>query len=104
MFNYLDILTPSEKELNDMKLRYRLADGCLEACSYDLSRVNEFTFAALTHLAMIKNLNIDMSKYEQLQYGGKPDFESYRNARDLLNQLAVLIQEKEIEIYEELYK
>lgn len=104
MFKCLNKLTPSEKELNEMKLRFRLADCCLEACSHDLSRVNEFTFSALTHLAMIKNLNIDMLKYEHLQYGGKPDFESYRNARDLINQLAKLIQEKEIEIYEELYQ
>lgn len=104
-FKALATRTESEKALSNMKLRDKLATSCLESCKTSSLNANENIYSALSHLAQVEELKVDLIKYDDLQFNpNDTDFKAYAYAKDKLIELNQLISEKEVQVYEELNK
>jgi len=68
-FERLRARTPEQKKLSDCKLRLRLAKICLEEAKIvSGTKANSCLYSALSHLAEVPELNVNLDTYEYLQY------------------------------------
>lgn len=87
--------TPEQKMLRDMKLRVKLCQSCLSYMRAG-DRSNEGLYDALSYLASIEKLEINLHEYEQYTVGHVAqefDVDFYLLVRSKLEEATKLIDE-----------
>lgn len=97
--------TEDEVKLNNMRLRSKLANVCLESCKGS-DNINSDIYCAYTHLHQISELGISEAEYDELQFTppGDMNYKAYAKAKEYLKKLDALIAEKEVEGYNAIHK
>ena len=77
-----------------MKLKYTLAETCYQAALHNASSGNVDLYNALSHLAQVPELNVNMVIYDGLQYNSSAKLDRYAidYVESLLKQLEDLLK------------
>lgn len=90
--------SPLEKQIRDYRLRKRLAEVCLLDTKRDGAQASVNLYNALSHLACVPELNIDLVKYDHLQYQCYDDDDTFDTevcilVKSKIKELDIIISE-----------
>lgn len=99
--HFRDILnrTPEQKKLGEYRMRRNLADLAVRSAKEDGTSANSDLYSALSHLAAVPELEINIAMYDDLQYTpeGTPfNQDAYLLIRQKRKQLDDLIVDMEM--------
>lgn len=93
-FKALRNMTPEQKKRHKYRTSLRLAEVCLEHLKSSSNGNDSDVYDALSHLAEVPELEINISGFDRLQYGFDANFDkdAYLFAREKVKQLESLIK------------